>query len=451
MGKVFTHLKARIESGYFQKLGVNAIELMPIFAQGWRRDKKTGAMKRPPWGYQAISWYALNGDFGSAADFTALVDTAHARGIAIFVDVSLEHGYGGEANGLLTDLFPSWRETKPKNPWGLLELSMKDARTRAFLLGGLKRLLVDLGVDGIRFDWTDKVSTPHWKAVVAEVRRFKPEAILISENPRLDLLTKADFDGVWDFFFQWEAPLLLREIFSNWDGFSKRMVSTQAKLVENLLGSAYPPRGAKHIEGLDARKPPKVVRYIESHDLARIARPRVRFQHGGDHFFDVDGDGKKPDWLEGGSTAKSRLGATLLAMLPGAIMLFSGQEHGAADALIWAYDPIDEKKAHSATLAHYRKMLRLRSTRPELRSNDLRLIFSDEKRHLLAFSRGTDAARRDDDRAVVVLNFGAGAHKGVEVELPLAATWVDVISGKRYTAKRVRLDLDHAGYAVLLR
>jgi 1,4-alpha-glucan branching enzyme len=445
-GNAFAKLTETIEKGYFNKLGVNAIELMPVFAQGWYRAKD-GKLKRPPWGYQAMSWYAINGDFGTAHDFAKLVAAAHKKGLAVLVDVSLEHGYGGKENGLITDLFPSWRQPKPKNPWGLLELKLDDQRTIDFLVAGLRRLLVDYDVDGIRFDWTDKVPAKHWKKVIARIRSFKKGAILVSENPRPDLLTKAGFDGVWDFFFQWEAPLLLRQAYRNWDGFAGRLVDTQDKLVENIRARGFSPHGAMTMDGV-GDKAPGAVRYIESHDLPRIARDKIRWQTGGNQLLDYNGDKKVPDILGNGSRAKSRLAATLLLTLPGAVMLLQGQEFGARDDLTWSYDPLNWKDQDKKTFEHYAALLKLRATHPELRSLDLRIIKSDTKRHTLVYSRGTDPKKTDDDRFVVVLNFGPKAVR-VRPRLPKAGLWIDVLGKKRYRGRRPTLRLPHAGFALL--
>ena len=461
VGEVFRHITAQIRSGYYNRLGITTLELMPILASGWQAQKKRNRQKnaatsqrrpprRTPWGYQALSWYAVNGDFGTAADLTRLIDAAHARGLAVLADFSLEHGYGGKLHGLVTDLWPAWRVAHPQNPWGLLELNLDDAAARRFVLGALRRLLVDLGFDGLRLDWTEKLPTSRWKSILAAVRRFAPTALLISENPGLPLVTEAGFDATWDFFFQWEAPLLLRRVYRNWDGVQKRLVDTQDKLVENLRARAYPPTGARAIAGLDVHASPPVIRYLESHDLPRLARPRVPWQHGGDRLLDVDGDGKTPDWIAHGSPAISRLGATLLFTLPGAIMIFQGQEVGAKDALTWDYDPLSPRR-DLATLARYRKLLHLRATHRALRSNDLRILLSDSARHVLAYSRGIDPKRRDDDRFVVVLNFADKALHGIALRLPQGGIWIDLLSGRHYRGPTCHIDLPVAGSALLMR
>jgi len=439
-GRVLQRITAKIRSGYFEKLGVNALELMPLTASSWTTWKRQ-VPERDPWGYSPLSWYAINGDYGSPADLAELVTAAHRHGLLVLVDFSLDHGYGGDKYGLLTDLHPDWRNPKPTNPWGLLELDLSKPRLRRFLKGALRRFLVDYGVDGFRMDWTEKTPWQHWAYFTKEIRRVKPGAILISENPVRELVTRAGFDSTWDFFFQWEAPLLLRQVFTNFDGVHQRQVDTQEKLVENLTRWKSGPHAP----------PGPLVRYIESHDLPRIARPRVRWQHGGDQLQDVDGDGRTPDWLEHGGQAASRLGATLLATVPGALMLFAGQEFGSADRLQWAYDPLDWGTFDRQTFAHYSKVLHLRRRLAALRSDDLRVLLSAPPRHLLIFSRGSDPERADDDTAVGAFNFGAAPLRGVEVRLPAEGNWRDALTGRRLPPGRIQsITLPAQGAALLV-
>jgi 1,4-alpha-glucan branching enzyme len=445
-GEVLRRITARIRAGYFNELGVNALELMPLMASAWTSHQRP-APERDPWGYLPLSWYALNGDFGAPEDLAALVRAAHQRGLLVLLDLSLDHGYGGGDHGLLTDLWPGWRKVKTQNPWGLLELRLDAPGVRPFLVGALRRLLVDYNLDGLRLDWTEKVPSATWAYFTAQARRLKPGALLISENPVRTHVTQGGFDGTWDFFFQWEAPLLLRQVYSNHDGINGRTVNTQAKLVENLTSWRRGPHAP----------PGPLVRYIESHDLPRIARPRVRWQIGGDGLQDVDGDGRKPDWLEGGGMAASRLGAVLLATVPGAIMIYAGQEHGADDDLSWSYDPLDWTASAGAPgqrlRGHYSRLLRLRARRPELRSDDLRVLVNDTARHLLVYSRGRDPTRADDDTAVVVLSFSNKPRRGVRVPLPAPGAWRDQLTGRSVTATsgQARVDLPPLGAALLLK
>ncbi len=436
-GRLLRALAARIRSGELDPL-----ELMPVVASAWVR-RPGRALERDPWGYSTISWYALNGDYGGPEDLVALVDAAHARGLAVLLDVSVDHGHGGRGHGILTDLWPEWRSRAPRNPWGLCELRIERPDVQRFVLGALRRFLVDYGVDGFRMDWSESVPAEVWRPILAELRRIKPGVVLISENPVREHVSVGGFDGAWDFFFHWEAPLLLRGVRTNFDGVNRVQADTLEKLVENLTVWKAGPHAP----------PGPLVRYLESHDLPRIARPRVRWQLGGDHLLDVDGDGRTPDWLDGGGQETSRLGAVLLLTVPGAVMLYAGQEGGAADELVWGFDPLDHRRLERATRERYRRLIALRRRHPELRSDDLRVLAASSPKQLLAYSRGLDPARSDDDRFVVVLSFAREPRRALRIPLPAPGRWRDHLSGALHQASQpeLRLDLAPQGAALLER
>ncbi|MDQ3626290.1 MAG: alpha-amylase family glycosyl hydrolase, partial [Verrucomicrobiota bacterium] len=62
---------------YLVALGVNAIEIMPVADFPGDRN----------WGYDGVSLYAPSRAYGEPDDFRALVDAAHAGGLAVILDV----------------------------------------------------------------------------------------------------------------------------------------------------------------------------------------------------------------------------------------------------------------------------------------------------------------------------------------------------------------------------
>ena len=79
-------------------------------------------------GYDATDYYRVNPDYGTNDDFKRLVVEAHRRGIAVLVDMVLnhlssDHPYFRDALGGPTAAHRSWfrfAETKPaeRGPWG---------------------------------------------------------------------------------------------------------------------------------------------------------------------------------------------------------------------------------------------------------------------------------------------------------------------------------------------
>src|SRR5690554_7605996 len=72
---------------YLQRLGVNAIELMP-FNEFEGNDS---------WGYNPSFYFAADKAYGTLNDYKEFVDECHARGIAVLMDMVLNHSYGQSA------------------------------------------------------------------------------------------------------------------------------------------------------------------------------------------------------------------------------------------------------------------------------------------------------------------------------------------------------------------
>jgi maltooligosyltrehalose trehalohydrolase len=84
-----TYLAAIEKLGYLKRLGVRAIEIMPIGDFPGERN----------WGYDGVMIYAPTRAYGEPNDLRALVDAAHQHGIAVILDVVYNH-FGPDGNYL---------------------------------------------------------------------------------------------------------------------------------------------------------------------------------------------------------------------------------------------------------------------------------------------------------------------------------------------------------------
>ncbi len=91
---------------YLQNLGVNAIELMPV-------NEFEG---NSSWGYNPAFYFAPDKYYGIKNDLKALVDACHIRGIAVIMDIVLNHTYGQSP---FVRLYNEGDYGKPtaENPW----------------------------------------------------------------------------------------------------------------------------------------------------------------------------------------------------------------------------------------------------------------------------------------------------------------------------------------------
>ncbi|WP_152287793.1 alpha-amylase family glycosyl hydrolase [Flavicella marina] len=94
----------KINEGYFNKLGINAIWMTPIFEQIHGSVNEGSGVTYGFHGYWMKDWTKLDPNFGTKQDLKDLVETAHEHGIRILLDAVVNH------TGPVTDIDPVWEE-----------------------------------------------------------------------------------------------------------------------------------------------------------------------------------------------------------------------------------------------------------------------------------------------------------------------------------------------------
>ena len=111
----------KIDEGYFNKLGINAIWLTPIVEQiHGATDEGTG-LTYAFHGYWTKDWTALDPNFGTEEDLKELVEKAHQNGIRIVLDAVINH------TGPVTYADPAypnkWVRTEPQCTYNSYEMT----------------------------------------------------------------------------------------------------------------------------------------------------------------------------------------------------------------------------------------------------------------------------------------------------------------------------------------
>ncbi|TRZ43642.1 alpha-amylase family glycosyl hydrolase [Robertkochia solimangrovi] len=104
MGGDIKGIIQKIEEGYFDDLGVNAIWFTPVVEQIHDGVDEGAGFTYGYHGYWAKDWTVLDPNFGTSDDLHKLVETAHAHGIRIVFDVVMNH------TGPVTEKDPVWGE-----------------------------------------------------------------------------------------------------------------------------------------------------------------------------------------------------------------------------------------------------------------------------------------------------------------------------------------------------
>ncbi|MEM6335380.1 MAG: alpha-amylase family glycosyl hydrolase, partial [Bacteroidota bacterium] len=104
-------LTDRISQGYFDDLGVNAIWLTAFYEQvhGWVGGGDGSFQHYAYHGYYPLDFTAVDSSMGTASQLEAFVDSAHAHGIRVVLDVVMNHaGYNTLSD--MTDYdFGAWQ------------------------------------------------------------------------------------------------------------------------------------------------------------------------------------------------------------------------------------------------------------------------------------------------------------------------------------------------------
>ncbi|MFM7466576.1 MAG: alpha-amylase family glycosyl hydrolase, partial [Crocinitomicaceae bacterium] len=139
---------------YLDKLGINAIELMP---PGEFENNES-------WGYNPSFHMALDKYYGNPQKFKEFVDSCHGRGIAVIVDMVLNHAFGQNpmvnmywdaVNNRPAANSPWFNAICPHEPycWGY-DFDHTRQATKDYIDRVNSFWLEEYNIDGFRFDYT---------------------------------------------------------------------------------------------------------------------------------------------------------------------------------------------------------------------------------------------------------------------------------------------------------
>ncbi|MEO8525080.1 MAG: malto-oligosyltrehalose trehalohydrolase [Caldimonas sp.] len=142
-------------------LGVTAIELMPLADFPGRRN----------WGYDGVLPFAPDASFGRPDDLKSFVDTAHALGLMVLIDVVYNH-FGPDGN-YLHAYCPSFFNAAHDTPWGAaINFDGECARNvRDFFLHNALYWVEEYHADGLRMDAVHAIRDDSAESIVREICR----------------------------------------------------------------------------------------------------------------------------------------------------------------------------------------------------------------------------------------------------------------------------------------
>jgi maltooligosyltrehalose trehalohydrolase len=306
----FDGVTARLDA--LRRLGITAIELMPV--ADFPGDHN--------WGYDGVAMFAPARCYGTPDSLRTLVDAAHARGLAVILDVVYNHF--GPDGAYASAFSPYYFTDRHKSPWGR-GINFDDTyseEVRRFFIENALQWVRDFHVDGLRLDATHAInddSTPHFLAQLTSATRAAAgrDVLFIAEDHRnLALMMHPvegggfGLDAVWADDFHHQARV---HTAGDRDGYYAAFTGSTSDLATTLrqgwyyTGQISPDTGEARGTDPCSLDPARFVICLQNHDQVGNRFDGARLHH------QID-------------PAAYRALSTLLLLAPHTPLLFMGQE-----------------------------------------------------------------------------------------------------------------------------
>lgn len=422
-----------LQLDYLKGLGVNAIELMPV----------TNVKEDVEWGYTPLSYFAPDERYGGTEGMKRLVDSCHAKGVAVILDAVYSHAHPEFAYNLVYE--SSGRPNPMMGPFAgeFFDRPGTDFTrgfTRDYFFTASKYWLDEFHVDGFRYDYVPGIfDGPTGNGYAGLVYRtythsqqsgIYPRFLADSGYSRIIQCAEhlPDARGVLRTTYSntaWQNGLLDE---ANRQAGNQVQVSFAHQLDPELIG--YPSRYTNPATGDVIPVAP--FQYLESHDHSRFIN-----QFGTQGPADLLGEpfGNRERFY------KTQPYVIALYTAKGVPMLWQGQEfaenwsvpgHGLGRVLYsrplhWEYFYDAQGKA---LIRLYRIMGQLRSRHRALRSRGSFFYYDDpvhRENGIITFRREADTdGGAPAERIVVVLNF-SDQDVDARIQWPKAGRWEEQI------------------------
>lgn len=397
--------------GHLKRLGVNAIQVMPVaeFAGDYS------------WGYNPAHIFAVESIYGGPDYFKSFVREAHKRGFAVIQDVVYNH-FG--PSDLELWQFDGWQENgkggiyfynddRAETPWGSTRPDYGREEVRRFIHDNALMWLDEYHINGLRYDSTIYIRTANgnedyqlpegWmlmQQVNGDIRARFPHIILIAEDLRGNpWLTKPTEENGAGFHCQWDENFVhpVRAVVTLPQDEHRSMETIRKAIAFNYEDDAF-----------------RRVVYSESHDEVANGKARVPQEIN---------PGDPGGWH---AQKRSTLAAGLVFTSPGIPMLFQGQEFLQGE---WFRDDVlldwDRSEQCQGIVRLYSDLIMLRLNKQGksrgLCGQFINIYHVNEADNVLAFQRWDQHGPGDD--VVVVLNFSNAPKENYGIGMPSPGLW----------------------------
>jgi isoamylase len=272
----YAGLSHEVSISYFKKLGITAVELLPIhhfIDEGHLVDKGLTDY----WGYNTLGFFAPMSRYSSSGDvggqvneFKQMVKAFHGAGIEVILDVVYNHTCEGNQLGPTL----SWRGMCNSTYYRLMDnpryymdytgtgntLNVRDPQVLKMIMDSLRYWVTEMHVDGFRFDLAATLARE-----LHDVSKLSPFFDIIHQDPTLaDVKLIAEPWDVGEGGYQvGQFPVLWAE----WNGKYRDTVRRFWRGDPSELADfAYRLTGSSDLYQSDGRKPYASINFVTAHD-----------------------------------------------------------------------------------------------------------------------------------------------------------------------------------------
>jgi glycogen operon protein len=396
----YSGLASRESINHLKKLGVTAVELMPVHYHVDDRHLVTHGLANY-WGYNTLSFFAPDTRYSSASqpdkvisEFKSMVRRLHEHGIEVILDVVYNHTGEGNERGPTLSLRgidnASYYRLMPNNRRYYQDftgcgntLNMQCPRVLQLIMDSLRYWVQEMHVDGFRFDLASALARE-----LHDVDKLSAFFDIILQDPVLSQVKL--IAEPWDLGSGGYQVGNFPHLWSEWNGryrdTIRRFWAGDGGLISEVATRLT---GSSDLYQHNGRKPYSSINFVTSHDGFTL-RDLVTYQQKRNHANmedNRDGDNHNNNWncgVEGETTdpiiqarrlkQRKNLMATLL-LSQGVPMIRSGDELGHTQSgnnnpycqdneISWLNWNLDEEQSHF--LDFCQQMTELWHTQPVL-------------------------------------------------------------------------------------
>ncbi|CAF1349074.1 unnamed protein product [Didymodactylos carnosus] len=385
---------------YLSTLGINCIQLMPVFEADEGHD----------WGYVTRHFFSVQSSYGRSEDLKQFVDECHQRGMRVMIDCVFNHSHGECPLTKIDRGF--WYYTglhhpdHPNEVWGPEfnyeheENGIKPAWL--FISDVIRFYIQEYHIDGIRFDATKQIDNHdvlrHFDRLSKELKQnFYTVAEYVPATSKM-CKPNGPLDGVW----VGVGPNIVEQ-FSN-------VNQLEAEKMKSMIDPRYD--GKESYEKIT-----NCVTFWACHDNYRLI-----------HWL-----ADKLKYFDRQAFNRLKFAAVILLTCWGVPMIFMGDEFGESKKkeetktvlkLDWS---LPNNRPNHSLLDLYCCLIGFRKSSNALKSDNLSFFYEHIDNQILAYVRWTN----EGERVVVVLNFSSiNCYRKYRIEhWPQAGKWLDLIDG----------------------